>query len=78
MGLIKLPKETPPLVAHINNRLEILNKKSPSLFPDFSNASSVFSVSDYSGENTEGYYQTLSFLIFTIDYPWLLLITKIT
>jgi hypothetical protein len=63
MGLIKLPENTPPFIAHINNRLDILNKKNPFLFPDFSNAGSVFSVSDYSGENKEGYYQALSFLI---------------
>ncbi len=69
MGLIEIPNPRPGIVDHINERLGTLLETGVLELPDFSQAQSVLSVSDYAGEDAKktgrksNTYQVLSFVI---------------
>lgn len=63
MGLIELSQDAAPFIKHLNECFGRVKNLTPSSFPDLSNGESIFSVSDYAGENKDGYYQALSYAI---------------
>lgn len=61
-----LPKnitEAPSILLHLNERLGHIRDTSPELFPDFSSATELLAVSDYSNDDEKGTYQVITFFI---------------
>lgn len=66
MSFIHEKDEFAPFFKSLNDILGKIRTSNPSLFPDFSKAETVLSISDYSGEDNRTDYQTYSFFI--LDY----------